>query len=70
MLQPETGVRVIARTKREATKSDHMSFAKGDEIEVVEAEGKWHKGILRESSKYKITGEVLKYPANFVKPKI
>ena len=70
---PQTGggaTRVIAKTNREGKKDNQMSFSKGDEIEVTEAEGsKWHTGILRVSTTYPLTGQALKYPANFVKPK-
>ena len=51
-----------------AKKPGQMSFGKGDVIDVVRAQGKWHVGVLRKSTTQPITGQKLVYPSNFVKP--
>ena len=68
--QLSTGSRVVTRADWEGKRPDQMRFKKGDEIEVVLAEGKWHTGILRVSAAYQLTGETLKFPPNYVKPKV
>ena len=62
--------RVVTRADWEGKRPDQMRFKKGDEIEVVLAEGKWHTGILRVSAAYQLTGETLKFPPNYVKRKV
>jgi hypothetical protein len=59
---------VIALSSFVAKKPTQLSFAKGDTIEVVSTTGKWHRGILRKSSNYSITNEILSYPPNFCQP--
>ena len=59
---------VIARSGYIGTKSNQLSFAKGDLIEVVSTNGKWHVGILKKSSSYGITGQRKYFPPNYVRP--
>jgi len=60
------GVAVAAFT---AKKPNQLSFEIGDTIEVVEAEGKWHRGILRHSSRYPTPSGVLYYPSKLINVK-
>ena len=64
--QHQTQTKVYAKASFKATKEHQMSFAHGDVIRVVSSSGKWHKGVLVESSTYPVTGEVLLYPSNFI----
>ena len=45
-------VMLVARVSRETQKPGQFSFSKGDIVELVDGSRKWHKGILRKSSKY------------------
>lgn len=64
---PKAAVKLVeAKSAFAARKPSQMSFAKGDLIEVVKEEGKWHVGILRKSTTCEITGKKLYYPSNYV----
>jgi len=66
---PQPGRMFIAKAGREAKKDSQLSFARGDVVELVGEAGKWRTGILRESQKYPLTGQVLKFPPNFFRGK-
>ena len=57
----------VATADWTALRRNQMSFAKGDVIEYVKGEGKWLRGILRQSSEYPLTGASLYYPIKYVK---
>jgi len=62
---------VETRTNFTARKSNQMSFCRGASIREVSAIGKWHRGVLLTccgSEIHPITGQVLFYPSNFVRP--
>ena len=66
-LQPKEAVKSVKTTSVfVAKKRTQMSFGKGDVIEVISEEGKWHLGILRQSNTCELTGEKLFYPSNYV----
>ena len=58
---------VVALADYKATKPVQMSFSKGDIITESDSTGSWHKGVLKTSTTYEITGKLLYYPPNFVK---
>ena len=58
---------MIARASFKGKKDKHMSFEKGDLIEVIKETGKWDLGILKQSKTYPITGKKLYFPHNYVK---
>ena len=59
--------RMIARGNFKGSKSNQLSFAKGDIILITQTEGNWYKGILQQSSEYSITGDAKFVPKNFLR---
>ena len=58
---------MIARAAFKGTKDKHMSFDKGDLIEILRDSGKWDLAILKQSKSYPITGKRLYVPHNYLK---
>ena len=64
--------RTLALARRDGgnfkgSKSNQLSFAKGDIILITQTEGNWYKGILQQSSEYSITGDAKFVPKNFLR---
>ena len=69
MTRKNKGLLVVTLKSFKASKPTQMSFMRGDIIQVVNATGKWHRGILvRTRSQAALTGKVLFYPPNLVRP--
>ena len=67
MKKPSGSKQMVARGNFKGSKSNQMSFAKGDIILITQTEGNWYKGILQQSTEYSITGVVKFVPKNYLR---
>ena len=63
----ETSKYFVATGSFTGKKLAHMSFSKGDIIEIINKKGNRNLGILRQSKNHEITGKKLYVPSNYIK---